>query len=106
MEKRIKMPVADRAKQFMPFAVLRGYEKMINETRTEKIEKRETTIEQERILNEKITRIKKHDVIKIVYYDDGAYVSTKGAVTAIDLTLKEIAIVKKRISFEDIWEID
>ena len=79
---------------------------MINETRTEKVEKRETTQEQERILNEKISKIKKHDVVKIVFYDNGADVSTKGAVTAIDVVLREITIVKKRISFEDIWEID
>lgn len=106
MEKRIKMDKADRAKQFMPFAVLRGYEKLINETKTTKQPRREMTAEKANELNSKILKIKKHDVIKIVYYEDGAYVSTEGVVTAIDLVFKSITIVKKQISFEDIWEIN
>lgn len=106
VEKRIKMAREDRAKQFMPFAVLRGYQDLVNNTKTVKCSKRELTSEQEVELSNKILGIKKHDVVKILYYDNGFYVELKGAVTSVDFTFRKITVIKKEISFDDILEIN
>lgn len=45
---------ADRARQFLPFAALRGFDGMLREIEKQSVPKKELTEEELRLLNEKI----------------------------------------------------
>lgn len=101
-----KMSRAERAKQFMPFAALRGYGKVIHEKEKVITEKRELTEEENDLLTQTVLTLKKGDVIKIKYYSVDGYITVIGAVSNLDLVLKTITIIKTRINFSDILSIE
>ena len=45
---------ADRARQFLPFAALRGFDEMLREIEKQSVQKKELTEEELRLLNQKI----------------------------------------------------
>ncbi len=100
------MKISDRAKQFMPFASLRGFDEQIRKKERVEIDKKTLTEEEQRVLNEKVLSLKKGDLVKVVYYLYGEYKKTTGVITAIDLTLKNITVVKTKLEFEDIYSLD
>ena len=100
------MKISDRAKQFMPFASLRGFDEEIRKKEKVEIDRRVLTEEELRALNEKILSVKKGDLVGVVYYLYGEYKKTTGIITAIDLALKNITIVKTKLDFEDIYSIE
>ena len=99
-EKRVRMPIADRAAQFSPFAALTGYDDVIRETarltdfqieldETEKIRLNETL--------QKISRnIGDSPQIRVTWFlqDErklgGAYVSFTGKVKKIDIYREQL----------------
>ena len=99
------MSIKDRAKQFMPFSALKGYEHMLEEKLFRKDEKKEISDEQALYLTKKLQELKKRDIVKVVYYEDGYYVTKEGIVSAIDYVLKVLTVVKTKINFEDICEL-
>ena len=48
---------ADRARQFLPFAALRGFDEMLREIEKQPVPKKELTEEELRLLNQKIKSI-------------------------------------------------
>lgn len=100
------MSSSDRAKQFMPFATLRGYYGEVRKKEKIYKERRELLEEEAIELSKKVVEIKKGDVYRILYYEDGGYIETTGAITQIDLTLKTLSVVKKKINFTDIYGIE
>ncbi|MBE6138100.1 MAG: hypothetical protein E7176_06885 [Erysipelotrichaceae bacterium] len=95
-----------RAKQFMPFDALTGYFELINEAEKLEINKRELTPDEEYKLNRVFLELKKGMVVHIVYYDKDAYYSKEGIISNINIELKYITIVKTRILFENILDIE
>lgn len=95
-----------RAKQFMPFDALTGYFELINEAEKLQIDKRDLTVEEEHKLNRVFLQLKKGMLVHIVYYDKDAYYSKEGIVSNINFELKYITIVKNRILFENILDIE
>ncbi len=100
------MKISDRAKQFMPFASLRGFDQMVKEKEKVLIEKKELSEEESRELSERLFTLKKGELVSVIYFLYGEYKKTTGVITAIDLTLKNITIVKTKIDFEDIYSIE
>lgn len=108
MELRTKMATSDRAKQFMPFAALKGLDKALemaelNYFRVEKPVLSEDTIEE---LNSQLNRLERYDIAYIRHYMDGRIINTAGTVTWIDGTFKYLLLNDKRIEFENILKID
>ena len=101
-----KMSRIDRAKQFMPFAALRGYESMIKSCEVIPCEREELTEEQAQILSNIVAKIKKGDIVLVRYYKNNGYTIIEGAVTFIDLAIKKISVIKTEISFYDIISIE
>ena len=101
-----KMSRSDRAKQFMPFAALRGYEQMVKNCKVIPCEKKYLTEEEAQNLSDIALKIKKGDIIKVQYYKDNGYTFIEGAVTFIDLAVKKISIIKTEISFDNIISIE
>lgn len=96
---------ADRAKQFMPFASLKGYYDMVRNKEKTVSEKRELSEYKAEILSDKLLKVKKGDLLKAVYYQGDGYVKTEGMVSNIDFTMRVLTIVKTKIPFDDIYDI-
>ena len=97
---------ADRARQFMPFAALRGYYDLIRRQERVREPKHELTEEEAERLSQKLVHVRRGDLVRIRHYDGDAYVWTEGMVSRIDLDLRFVAVVKRRIPFDDILDIE
>lgn len=104
--KRIKMSNADRAKQFMPFSALKGFEYVIEEKNVEKEEKRQLDEETSAALDKKILKIKKGDMVSIVFYDKIKYRKITGVLTELNIPLRFLSVIKTKICFDDILDLD
>jgi len=96
---------ASRAKQFLPFASLKGYYDEIRE-RQRVIEVRRDRTDEENIrLSYQMNQIKKGMMIKVTHYVKDAYETTEGLVTYIDPVFHSLTIVKTKIDMDDIFVI-
>lgn len=120
--KRKKMPVADRAKIFMPFAALSGYEDVI--AMRQKVLQERITLSEER-KNELDCQLKILDAnyiiekqrVQVQHFlkdekitneegkDMGKYVITEGVLTKIDFVMKQIVVEEEHILIQNILEI-
>lgn len=100
-----KMSIADRAKQFAPFAALRGLDAALHAREKIIVDKIELSEELLSELDYKMHLIKKGDRATIVYFEKGEYIKISGIVSRIDETSRIIQIVTKKISFDDIYSV-
>ena len=103
--RRGKMPREDRAKQFMPFAALKGFQEMLKEKERIVVPRMELSEEQKEELDRKLQMLEKNDIATVVYFQDGEYVKVKGMVSRIDLSSRIVKIVNTKICFDDIADI-
>lgn len=97
--------MSDRARQFIPFAALRGYYDLIAERERVKEPRRVLSEEEAAILSDKLAQVRKGSMLCIVYYNADAYETLEGLVSAVDFTFRTLTIVKVKISFDDIIDI-
>ena len=102
MEKNSK---ADRARQFMPFSALRGFESMIREQTREKIPKRELSEYDAARLSAKMSKVEKGCMVRVTYYDKDAYVTLEGIISDVDIPMRKLRVVKTVIPLDDIWDV-
>ena len=103
---RVKMSIADRAKQFMPFAALKGLEEVLSEKEkvvVEKVELTEDSIEQ---LNWKVSQLKVRDIATVVYFSKGEYLKVTGMVSRMDPLSRILQIVNTKINLDDIYDME
>lgn len=96
---------ADRARQFMPFAALTGYYEIINERKRVNEPRKEFSEEEAQVLSDKLICVNKGDMITLEFYNEYHYEDITGLVTNIDFVYRFLTIVKKRIYFDDIYDI-
>ena len=96
----------ERAKQFMPFSPLKGYDELLMERTLVKSDKIEISEEKSKEINDILSVIKKKDLINIVYYDKNSYKELKGLVSNINDVDKIIKVIKTQINFDDIYSIE
>lgn len=106
MAKRVKMDVSNRAKQFAPFAALKGFEEAIKAKERVVIPKVELTEESMEEIDEKLQSIHQKDIVTITYYADDSYLKMTGMVSKVDKKENYIQVVDTRIPFKDIRKID
>lgn len=75
------MPLKERAKQFMPFAALKGLPEALAEVEKITVPRAELSEEQAAALSETLNRAQKGDVVTAEYYEKGAYVLLTGEIT-------------------------
>ena len=102
---RAKMNREDRAKQFMPFAALRGYEEALRARERIVVDKKELSEERKEELDEMIHLIQKQNIVTVVYYEKDEYLKITGMVSKIDYDSKTLQVVSTKISFENIFSI-
>jgi len=95
----------DRAKQFMPFAALRGYYDLIRQYERIKEDKKELSESEAEILSSKLLKIAKGMIITVKYYNKDAYDILTGVVSKIDKDYKNLKIIKTEINFDDIIDV-
>ncbi len=96
---------ADRARQFMPFAALKGYDELVRKQEKIISPRREMSEYKAECLSNKLNLVKKGMVIKILYYNTDGYIKTEGMVSRIDFTARYLIIIKTKIEFDDIYAI-
>lgn len=105
MVSRQKMSREARAKQFMPFAALKGYEEALREKERVVVEKIELTEEMKDELDYKLALIELRDIITVIYYFQGEYLKITGMVSRIDENARVLKIVNTSILFEDVYDL-
>ena len=106
MANRPKMSREDRAKQFMPFAALKGYPEALRKKEKVVVPKVEVSEEYAEVLDRKLRKVKKNDMITVIYFHDGEYLKKTGMVSRIDETARILKVVNTKIGFDDIYDIE
>lgn len=118
--KHPRMSLENRAKIFMPFAALRGYEEAIAAKQKIVVPRMELSEESREYLDEKLKEIEaqlaagRHPVTAIVYFEkdgnsaegDGEYIQFTGMVAKLDRNLRILQLVERRFPLEDIFSIE
>ncbi len=102
---RTKMSRADRAKQFMPFAALKGYEEELRKKEKIIVPRIELSEERKDELDRQFLKIRKKDIVTAVYFCKGEYLKVTGIVSRIDTDARLLVIVNTKIPFEDLYDI-
>ncbi len=102
---RIKMSREDRAKQFMPFAALKGYEEALRKKEKVTVPKIELSEEKKEELDLALHRIRPKDMVRVVYYEDGEYLEIKGMVSRLDIDAGVLKVVQTKILFENLYDV-
>ena len=102
---RAKMSREERAKQFMPFAALKGYPEALRQKERIVVPKMELSEDYQETLDRKLHQVKKQDIVMVIYFQKNEYVKQTGIVTRIDRTARILKVVNTRILFDDIYDI-
>ena len=105
MANRPKMSREDRAKQFMPFAALKGYPEALRRKEKVVVPRAEVSEEYAEALDRKLRQVKKNDIITVIYFNNGEYLKKTGMVSRIDETARILKVVNTKIGFDDIYDI-
>ncbi len=99
-------PRADRARQFMPFAALRGYYDLIREQQRVPEPRRDLADEDVERISRHLAGLAKGDMVRIRHYDRDAYVDTEGVVARMDPVERTVTVVRQQIAFDDILYVE
>ena len=101
-----KMSREERAKQFMPFAALKGYEVALREKEKMIVPKMELSEDYKEQLDYRMRQVEKNDMVSVIYFCKGEYLKTTGMVARKDESARVLKIVNTNIPFSDIYEIE
>lgn len=101
-----KMTREDRAKQFMPFSALKGYEEELKKQEVVRVPKRELSEEYAENLDRKLRVVRQGDMVAVTYYYRGEYRKIMGLVSRVNATGGALTVVNTRIPFEDLYDIE
>lgn len=99
------MPISDRAKQFMPFAALKGLPEALAAKEKIVVPKPSLSPEMEEALDMKMHSLKCGKMATIVYFHKDEYIKISGMIARIDETSRILQIVNTKIAFDDILDI-
>lgn len=103
---RKKMDIAERAKQFMPFAALKGLPEALAERERIVVCRIELSEDAAADLDQKMRMMTVGQVVSVVYFRDDEYVKITGVLVRTDFSGEIIQVVDKRINFRDIRDIN
>ena len=95
----------NRAKQFIPFAAVKGYEEALRAKEKIIVEKIELSEEKKAELDFKLHQISKNDMITVVYFCKDEYIKIEGMVSRLDIDARVLKVVNTKISFDDIYDL-
>ncbi len=92
-------PHPDRARQFVPFAALRGYYDLVHERERIPAPRRELSEDEARELNAVLAQADRGSLVSVTYYDGEAYVTCEGRVSQKDEIYHDLWVIRTRIPF-------
>ncbi len=101
-----RMTREERAKQFMPFAALKGYELALREKEKIVVPKIELSEDYKEQLDYRMHQVEKNNIVSVVYFCKGEYLKVTGMVAKKDESARMLKIVNMNIPFADIYEIE
>ena len=105
MENRIKMSREMRAKQFQPFAALKGYSEALKKKEKVIVPRVEFSEEYQEELDWKLRKVQKNDMVTVIYFRKREYLKVTGMVTRICPTAGLLTVVNTKIPLGDIYDI-
>ena len=108
MKSHAKMSHLDRAKQFSPFAALKGYETVLRVKEKVLVPRIELSEEAQAELDRKLHMIAKGDLVTVIYFhrfassDVGEYLQITGRVSRLEPERRILQIANTTISINDI----
>ena len=102
---RTKMSREERAKQFMPFAALKGYPEALQKKEKIVVPKVELSEDYQEELNRILLQVKVNDMITVTYFQKDEYLKVTGMVSKIDKSASFLQIVHTKIPLDDIYQI-
>lgn len=96
---------ASRAKLFIPFDALEGFQEALREKEKNIVEKSELTEEEIERISFLLKSIKKRDIVEAIYFQNGEYLKIVGMVSSLSLENKKIKIIKTSIDFNDLKDL-
>lgn len=100
------MSRADRAKQFAPFAALKGYDEAVQRQEELYCPRPILGEDAQAELDRALRRLRKGDEVTLTYYKNGKCLALRGTVTKIDPAKEEVTIGEKLIAFYDLLNIE
>lgn len=100
-----RMSIEDRAKQFMPFAALKGLPEALAAKEKIIVPKAELSEERAEELDQKMHELSCGSLATVIYFFRGEYIKISGMVARIDETSRILQIVSTKINFDDIWDV-
>ncbi|MCR4704535.1 MAG: YolD-like family protein [Lachnospiraceae bacterium] len=100
------MTIEERAKQFMPFAALRGLPEALAAKERIIVPKAELSEDMADELDRRMRDLTVGCVATVTYYHEGSYIKVTGMVARIDENAGFIQIVQTKIPFEAIYSIE
>ncbi|MCR5755471.1 MAG: YolD-like family protein [Acetatifactor sp.] len=104
--KHPKMDIADRAKQFAPFAALTGHEAAIRAREKIVVDKIELSEDAAEELDRTLREIQRGMLVKAVYFKNGEYLEVTGMVARLNAIERELRIVDTVIPLEDLLFVE
>lgn len=101
-----RMSRLQRAKQFMPFAALKGFEALLAAVARPKESRVELSEDQIEEVNKVLQIVRGGDWVRIVHYDKHKYTELIGPVEVINKRLQLLVVQGVEISFRDIKAIN
>ena len=101
-----RMKRADRAKQFAPFAALKGYEEAIHRQERQVSPRKLLSESRKEELDWLLRQIQPGDTVRGGYYAADGYETVTGTVARIDSTFHCLLIDGKKIAFDSISELE
>ena len=95
----------ERAKQFLPFAALKGYPAALRRKEKIVVPKVEFSEDYQERLDGKLRQIRVQDVVTAVYFREGEYLKVTGMVSRIDRPARVLKIVNTKIPFDDLYDV-
>ncbi len=86
------MTRAGRAKQFLPFDALKGFQEALNAKQIKCEDKKELTKDSFTKLEEEWNKIEQDSIVRVKYYKNKGYVEIQGQIDKIDYIKKKIQI--------------
>jgi len=102
---RGNMSSLDRAKQFAPFAALKGHEMELAKKREAREDRIILAEDEAEYLNEIITNLEVGDEVEVMYYKKNVYDTLSGCVEKIFQYEKALQIKNQKIKFVNIYRI-
>lgn len=103
---KAKMPIEERAKQFSPFAALKGLPDALAAKEKILVDKPVLSEDTAEELDRTMHLLKKGSIASVVYFHNGEYIKITGMVARIEETSRILQIVNTRIAFDDILDIE